>query len=137
MVLCGIHVLISNIFMNRFHNGPALDERFNLLLNRQIRFFHQSADNTVGAGVGPVRFRQCFLIPITGLYIVDNAPGIINFRLTKLIAVIPFPDGMGIILQIISFKQLIYFFLRKSKMFRIGVAGDGNYIEVVKPCKTY
>ena len=54
-----------------------------------VRVFHQLFHDVVGTGIRPVRLRKCVFITITGVYIINHTPRIINFCFSKPVAVIP------------------------------------------------
>ena len=70
-------------------------------------------------------------ILVTGVYIADDAPWVIHFRLTEPISVIPCPDCSLVLLQSVMFQHLIYFVLCKSEMFRIAGIHDRDDIQVI------
>ena len=124
VVLRGVHIVVSNIFVNRFCDCLSLDQSFDFLLYRDICPFHESADNAVGTGIGPVGFQQSFFVVIAGIYIIDDAPRIVHFSTAKTISVIPCSDCVSISLESIVRKHLIYFILSKTEVLGISCIHD-------------
>lgn len=135
MILGGIHIFISDIFMDRFGDGAAADERLDFLPDRQIRPFYQSADDIVRAGVGPVGLWKGISVFSAGGYIVYDTPWIINFRIPETISIVPLPHCFRIFRESIEIQHLIDFLLGKAKILRIGIIGDGHDFEVIQSCK--
>ena len=109
--------------MNRLRNRLALYQGFDLLLDRQVRLLHQSADDAVGAGVGPVGTGKGILIRPAGLYIINDAPGIVHLCAAKLIAVVPLLYCLQIHLQIIELQHCFHFIRRKTEILRFTTSG--------------
>ena len=89
VILGGIHIIICDVFVNRLCNRTARNQRLDLLLYGDVRVFHQIFHDAVRTGVRPVRLRKCVFITITGVYIINHTPGIINFCFSKPVTVIP------------------------------------------------
>ena len=64
---------------------------------------------------------------VTGIHVVDHAPGIIYFCVPEAVAIVPLPDIFPAVFQLIIPKHLVHLFLSKSKVFRIGLIHDGNH----------
>ena len=92
IVLGRIHILISNILMDRFYDRLSFYQVLNFLLYRKIRFLHKCSDDIIRTGVRPVGLWQAVFVLPAGIHIIDHAPGIINFCIAKLISVVPLAD---------------------------------------------
>ena len=135
IILRGLHIFIGDVFVNRFRNGTAFNERFNLPADGKIRFFHKNADNVIGAGIGPVGPGQSVSVSAAGGYEVYDAPGVINLCIAETVSVVPLFYRFRAVRQIINSKHLIHILLRKAEILRAGIIGDGQDPEIVQSGK--
>ena len=105
--------------MNRLFYHFSLNQCFHFLPYAAIRTFHQFPDNTVGGSIRPVWLRKSILINSRRFRIVQYAPWIIYFCLSKYIAIIPAPDFTFLVTDSIGSQKLFHFRLGKTKMLRI------------------
>ena len=119
--------------MDGLRDSLPFNQALYLLLDGQIRPLHQGADDAVGAGVGPVGLCERRLIRPAGIHVIDDAPGIVDFRVPELITVIPLPHRLQIFLQAVIPQHCFHLVRRKSKILRIIRCGDRHDFQIVKP----
>ncbi len=130
-----MNIAVGDFLVNRLFNRAAVNQCFQVTLCVLIRLAYHLTHNAVGGRIRPVRQRKLRNLVAAVIYIVDDAPRVIDFDVTEQISVVPPLHLRQFFLQIIVGKHFLYFAFGKSEA--VCVFGTQNAVnfQIVQPCK--
>jgi len=130
-----MNIAVGNVLMYRLFDGATVNQSFQIRFCLLIRFSHHFADDAVRRGIRPVWQRKLRNLVVTVIYIIDDAPRVIDFDVIEQITVIPPLHFRQLLLQIIVGKHFLYFDFCKSEA--VAVFGTQNAVnfQIVQPRK--
>ena len=118
-----MNIAVGNVLMYRLFDGATVNQSFQIRFCLLIRFSHHFADDAV---IRPVWQRKLRNLSVAIIYIVDDAPRVIDFDVIEQITVIPPLHFRQFLLQIIVGKHFLYFAFGKSEA--VAVFGTQNAV---------
>ena len=121
-----MNIAVGNVLMYRLFDGATVNQSFEIRFCLLIRFSHHFANNAVRRGIRPVWQRKLRNLAVTVIYIIDDAPRIVDFDVIEQITVIPPLHFRQFFLQIIVRKHFLYFAFGKSEA--VAIFGTQNTV---------
>ena len=131
-----IQPVIRQVLMNFLTHRLSGNQRFDFPFHHAIaHFFNEMSDRIVAAGIRPVILRRQGPLHLKPVHIIDHIPGAIQPRFSKQVSVIPFPDLVIFIGQLIGDEHFLYFLIRKTKAGITVIIHDGKYFGIIQSRK--
>ena len=99
VVLIDINCAVGHVLKNLRVNRCAVDEFLYHGLGTLVGFLNQTLDNSIRAGVRPVRLTGDHVVLQVGINAIENTPRVIDFRQSESVTIIPFCNCSGILFQ--------------------------------------
>ena len=130
-----MNIAVGNVLMHLLFNRAAVNQSFQILFCFLVRFSDHFTNDAVGRRIRPVWQSKLRNLAVMVIYIVNDAPRIIDFDVIEQITVIPLLHFRQFLLQIIISKHSFYFAFGKSEA--VAVFGTQNTVnfQIVQPCK--
>ena len=132
VILININCAVSHVLKNLCVNRCAVDKFLYHGFGTLVGLLNQTLDNSIGAGVRPVRLTGNHVVLQVGVNAVQNTPRVIDLCQSESVTVIPFCNCSGILFQGEGLQNPFHFFLCKSEILGELVLRDGVSFQVVQ-----